>query len=93
MFIKNSFRYPKSAILRCYYNNIEKVEAAPNGAVLLCLKKGDKLICYTICACNIDNDCMRDTAHTNNTRCKDRTVPNAKKRKDKAQRQTISKTQ
>ena len=37
------------------------------------------MICYTICACNISNDCMRDTTHLNSARRKDSTVQKIKK--------------
>lgn len=33
------------------------------------------MICLTDCACNIRNDCMRDTAHLNSAMCRDRTEP------------------
>lgn len=40
--------------------------------------------CFSDCACNQENECIRDTYHTNYARCKDRTIPkqNKKKRND-----------
>jgi hypothetical protein len=42
--------------------------------------------CLTDCACNIRNDCMRDTAHLNSARCRDRTVPKYARKKEKNSR-------
>jgi hypothetical protein len=30
--------------------------------------------CYTDCACNPNNECIRATIHLNQAKCKDRTV-------------------
>jgi hypothetical protein len=37
--------------------------------------------CHTDCACNQDNECMRDTYHTNSARCKDKIMPKQHKKK------------
>jgi uncharacterized protein (UPF0147 family) len=44
------------------------------------------LICFTVCACNNDKECIRDTAHLKQANCKDRTVPKHVREKEKSSR-------